>query len=178
MNRTTQVILGVAAVGATAGAGWWGYKSVKEYLARQQDYLADTKVELDAFNILDTDVRVSTITARITLRITNKSDFQAIITRQRFKVSLNGSLIKSVDNTTPIVLPDNASTLVNITVTINTGQTLRNIWDALAGALPGLDNMILSINGILSFKSGIIFVNKFEFTISKSLEELFSNIRV
>jgi len=165
--RPAYVLIPLGAIALTGGVLYG-----KEYLKRQQGALQSTKVRFEGFQVLNSDVAVQSITAKVFLAIKNLSDFSITIRRQEIDVFLNNEKIHDFKSTEPIVIASNGETVVGIPVTIQLKKTLHGILNAFA-ALPGLENLNIIVQGKLNIQSSGIYLNNFNFKIEKSLKGLF-----
>lgn len=124
---TKKWILTALGIGA-AGAAYAGYR----YFQKQSKLLYQYDIKPVGIRVIEWKKDGSIATLQFTVRITNKADIEAVITRLYADIYLNNQYVGHASNSNSILIPARGSADGKIQVTFAPKQVLKNLVSDLA----------------------------------------------
>lgn len=145
-------IIMTAAALAVTGIGYAGYR----YYKREKDLLGEYEVKPIAFSI--GNLTADNVVINFTLRLTNKSNIEAVMKEISSDIYLNDVFLGYVVNDTPANIPAKGTADIRMHVSFNPKLILKNILDLVLLSAQ-LKDVKYRLKGYVKLQSGFVPVD-------------------
>jgi len=143
---------------------------LSSYFNRQKKLLMDACYTVAGAIINEINFNVVNFT--MILNISNKSDIDFSVTNQSYNVYVNGMLVAKIDKEDIIKVLARGRSTVNIAVSFNPQDLLKQGMQNIANLISNKNNMIIEIKGYLSLQAGAVSVKDYQVDERLTLGEL------
>ena len=147
-----------------------GLIMLSSYFNRQKRLLMDACYTMAGAII--NEISTETVSFTMILNIANKSDIDFSVSNQSYNVYVNGMLVAKIDKEEVIKVLARGRSTVNINVSFNPQDLLKQRMQNIANLIRSKNNMIIEIKGYLSLQAGAISVRDYQVDERLTLGEL------
>lgn len=143
------------------------------YFNRQMKLLRDACYTLAGAIIKE--ITFEKVSFTLILSISNKSDIDFSVTGQEYNIYVNNMLVAKINNPEVVKVAARGKSTVNIDVTFNPQDLLKQGMANIASLISNKNNMIIEIKGYLSLTSGVVSIKDYQVDERLTLKELLSD---
>lgn len=129
------------------------------YLVRQGQLLSDTLIEYAGYKV--DQLSLTHARVRVTLRLTNKSNWDVTILSQTYDARLNGFPVGKINSIKPLILYKGKSGTTDLVIDFNPQEAIKT---GLTQLIANFGNAQLTIDGSFAAQTAFIVVNRIPVT--------------